>query len=275
MRILVTGHRGNVGGFVAEELARRGHEVVGFDLVCGDDLLDADAVRRAAHGCDALVHLAALAHDTAGSPERVMAVNVLGTWHVLLAAEAARVRRVVHFSSGQVFGIAEGERLPGYFPVDDAHPRLAMRPYGLSKKLGEDLCSAFTKRTGVPTVVLRPGWVWDPGMYSRIASEWAASPRSEWSPHWEFGQFVDVRDVAAAASLALEVPLTGHHRMLLCSADIAATAPSLEMAARHAPSVPIRDRAVYEREPWRALLDWSVAERVLGWRPAHSWADRG
>ena len=45
-----------------------------------------------------------------------MAVNVLGTWHVLLATEAAGADRVIYFSSAQVFGIAEGERLPDYFP---------------------------------------------------------------------------------------------------------------------------------------------------------------
>ena len=83
-----------------------------------------------------------LAHDTAGSPEQIMAVNVLGTWHVLLAAEAAGMSRVIHFSSAQVFGIAEGERLPDYFPVDDAHPRRATRPYGLSK------CSLATAGRG-------------------------------------------------------------------------------------------------------------------------------
>ena len=46
-----------------------------------------------------------------------MAANVLGTWHTLLAAEAAGMSRVIYFSSAQVFGIAEGERLPDYFPV--------------------------------------------------------------------------------------------------------------------------------------------------------------
>ena len=106
-----------------------------------------------------------------------MAVNVLGTWHVLLAAEAAGVGRVVYFSSGQVFGIAEGERLPDYFPVDDAHPRRAMRPYGLSKCLAEDLCAGFTARTGIPSVSLRPAWVLDPGMYQQIEARWRADPR--------------------------------------------------------------------------------------------------
>jgi nucleoside-diphosphate-sugar epimerase len=125
VRILVTGHRGHVGAPVASFLTERGHEVAGFDRVEGKDLLDLAAVRGAAAGCEAIVHLAALAHDTAGSPEQIMAVNVLGTWHVLLAAEAVGVARVICFSSAQVFGIAEGERLPDYFPVDDAHPRPA------------------------------------------------------------------------------------------------------------------------------------------------------
>lgn len=96
-----------------------------------------------------------------------MAVNVLGTWHVLLAAEGAGASRVVYFSSGQFFGLTDGERLPDYFPVDDAHPRRAMRAYGLSKCLAEDLCAGYTARTGIPTVSLRPAWVLDPGMYQR------------------------------------------------------------------------------------------------------------
>ena len=127
MRILVTGHRGHVGAPVAAHLKRLGHDVVGYDRVDGDDLLDVASVRRAADGCAAVVHLGALAHDRAGSPEDIMAVNVLRTWHVLLGAKAAGAGRVVYFSSGQVFGLAEGERFPDYFPVEPCHGR-AVRP---------------------------------------------------------------------------------------------------------------------------------------------------
>lgn len=275
MRFLVTGHRGHVGGTVAAQLESGGHDVAGFDLASGDDLLDSAAVKRAADGCAAIVHLGALANDTAGSPERIMAVNVLGTWHLLLAARAAAVGRVVHFSSAQVFGTAEGERLPDYFPIDDAHPRRAMRPYGLSKRLGEDLCAGFTARTGIATVALRPVWVWDPGMYQRIEARWRAEPGSEWQPFWEYGSFVDVRDVATAVLRALTVPLSGHHRLLLCAADIAATGPALDMAARLAADVPVRDPALFRRQPWRALVDCSAAARVIGWHPRYTWANRG
>ena len=35
MRILITGHRGNVGAAVTDHLERLGHEVTGFDRVDG------------------------------------------------------------------------------------------------------------------------------------------------------------------------------------------------------------------------------------------------
>jgi UDP-glucose 4-epimerase len=270
MRVLVTGHRGKVGGPVADFLRGRGHEVVGFDRAEGADVLDVAAVRRAAAGCAAVVHLAALAHDTAGTPEDIMAVNVLGTWHVLLAAERAGAGRVVHFSSTQVLGIAEGESLPDYFPVDDAHPRRALRPYGLSKRLGEDLCEAFTARTRIATVALRPVAVWDPDQRRRTGERWHAEPSAEWDPFWEYGAFVDVRDVATAVDLALTAPLDGHHRALLCASTIAASAPALDLAARLAPEVKVTDPARYRAEPWSALVDCSVARTVLGWQSRHS-----
>ena len=263
-----------MGVRVAGFLTGRGYDVAGFDWAGGADVLDLAAVRRAARGCAGIVHLAALAHDSAGSPEQIMAVNVLGTWHVLLAAEAAGVTRVICFSSAQVFGIAEGERLPDYFPVDDAHPRRAMRPYGLSKRLAEDLCEGFTARTGIATVCLRPVAVWDEAQYSRVQDRWRAQPWSEWEPFWEYGAFVDVRDVAAAVHRALTVPLAGHHRALLCAADIAATAPSLELATRLTAQVPVTDPGRYRADPRAALIDCSAAATTLGWRAAYRWSPR-
>jgi nucleoside-diphosphate-sugar epimerase len=275
VRVLLTGHRGQIGSRTSEHLERSGHVVLGFDLADGADLLDLAAVKRAAAGCDAVVHLGALPHDTAGSPEEIMAVNVLGTWHVLLAAEAAGAARVIHFSSAQALGITEGERLPDYYPIDDDHPRRAMRPYGLSKRLAEDLCEGFTARTGIATLSLRPVAVWRPDTYARVAEERAAEPRSEWEPFWEHGAFVDVRDVARAVEDALAVALCGHHRALLCADDIAASAPSLELAARLAPGVPVRGPERYEADPWRSLVDCSAAAALLGWHPCHRWSDRG
>jgi UDP-glucose 4-epimerase len=275
MRILVTGHLGNVGAVVAGHLADKGHEIVGFDIADGHDVLDAGSVRRAATGCTAIVHLAALAHDSAGTPEQIMAVNVLGTWHVLLAAQAAGVTRVVHFSSAQVFGTAEGERLPDYLPLDDAHPRRAGRPYGMSKLLSEDLCAGFSGRSGIVTICLRPVAVWLPDTYQRAEMRWQAQPASEWTPYWEFGAFVDARDVASAVDCALAAPIDGHVRAVLCADDGAASAPSLEMAGRLTPDVPVRGPERYRADPHRALVDCSTAKTLLGWQPRYRWSARG
>jgi UDP-glucose 4-epimerase len=274
MKVLVTGHRGKVGVGIAEHLRGCGHAVGGFDLAEGVDLLDLSAVQEAAVGCAAIVHLGGVAHDSAGTPEQIVAVNVLGTWHVLLAAEAAGVTSVIHFSSVQALGIAEGERLPDYFPIDDEHPRRAIRPYGLSKRLSEDLCEAFSARTGIATLSLRPVSVWQPETYARVASQRRADPESESQPFWEYGAFVDVRDVAAAVSRAVEVRLSGHHRALLCAADIAGSAPSLELARRLCPGIPIKSPERYRTDPTRALVDCSAAETLLGWRPRHRWSDQ-
>jgi UDP-glucose 4-epimerase len=202
-------------------------------------------------------------------------VNVLGTWHALLAAQAAGVTRFVHFSSAQVFGAAEGERFPDYLPLDDRHPRRAGRPYGLSKVLSEDLCAGFSARSGIATVSLRPVHVWQPEFYQRAEMRWQADPALEWNPHWEFGAFVDARDVATAVDGALVAPLEGHVGALLCANDIAASAPSLEMARRLTPDVPVRGPGRYRADAHRALVDCSTAKTLLGWQPRYRWSARG
>jgi nucleoside-diphosphate-sugar epimerase len=274
VRVLLTGNRGKIGRVVEASLRDAGHEVVGFDVAAGDDLRDAHAVRVAARGCHAVVHAGAIARDRGGSPEEIMATNVLGTWHVLLAAQEEGLERVVAFSSAQVFGTAQGERAPDYLPLDDDHPRRAVRPYGLSKRLGEDLCEAVTAATGIPTVCLRPFAVWNDDDYARVDARRAADPESEWTPFWEYGAFVDVRDVAEACLAALAVPDPGHARVVLCAPDISATAPSRELAARLLPDVPWRGGPEYDADPWRALVDSRETERVLGWRPHRRWSDR-
>ena len=135
--VLITGSAGQVGGGLAERLGGDdGWALRSFDIKDGDDLRDESAVLSAADGCDVIVHAGAIAHDSAGSPADIVATNVLGTWHVLLAAEEHRVSRVVYFSSAQVFGFAEGEGTPAYLPVDDRHPLRAARPYVAREVLG-------------------------------------------------------------------------------------------------------------------------------------------
>jgi UDP-glucose 4-epimerase len=202
---LVTGSRGQVGHRLLGALKESGWEPRGFDLLSGGDLRDEGSVLAAAEGCDLIIHAGAIAHDSAGTPANIVATNVLGTWHVLLAAEQWHASKVVYFSSAQVFGFAEGEGTPDYRPVDDDHPLRAARPYGMSKRLAEEMCSAWTSRTGIPTVVLRPVMILnDEGL--EVITESDA----------ELGAFIHVDDVVDAAMRAVNSAITGHHRMTLC-----------------------------------------------------------
>lgn len=203
--VLVTGASGQVGARLLDRLEAAGWDARGFDIRTGQDLRDEGAVLAAAAGCGAIVHAGAIAHDSAGTPAEIVATNVLGTWHVLVAAERFGVSRVVCFSSAQVFGFAEGEGTPDYVPVDDAHPLRAARPYGMSKRLAEEMCSAWTSRTGIPTVVLRPVMILDDHGLTLVAEADA-----------ELGAFVHVDDVVEAALRALNADVDGHLRVTLC-----------------------------------------------------------
>jgi nucleoside-diphosphate-sugar epimerase len=202
--VLLTGSAGQVGRAAGPALERNGWEVRPFDLADGADLRPETAVSDATRGCDAVVHAGAIAHDKAGTPADIVATNVLGTWHVLLAAEAHGVSRVVYFSSAQVFGFAEGEGAPAYLPVDDRHPLRAARPYGMSKRLAEEMCAAWTARTGIATIVLRPVMI--------LTDESLAVAEREQA---ELDSFVHVDDVAAAVALALAADVPGHVRVTL------------------------------------------------------------
>lgn len=203
--VLVTGSEGLVGAAIADRLRRAGWEVRSFDLARGDDLRDEGAVVAAMAGCDAVVHAGAIAHDSRGTPAEIVATNVVGTWHVLLGAETHGVQRVVYFSSAQVFGFAEGEGTSAYLPVDDSHPLRAARPYGMSKRLAEEMCEAWTSRTGIPTVVLRPVMILSEETLARTDPTAA-----------ELGAYVHLDDVVDAVVKSLTADLPAHSRLTLC-----------------------------------------------------------
>jgi nucleoside-diphosphate-sugar epimerase len=254
-------------------LQTAGHEVVGFDLKRGQDLADLPALLDADTGCTAIVHSAALPSNHAGTPDQIFMTNVTGTEHVLQAARAVGAARFVYFSSVQVFGAFSGEQPPAYFPLDDDHPRATTSDYGLSKCQGEDLCSAAASESEMTTVALRPAAVWGPKEYRRITDLRRRKPEREWEPFWEYGMFVDERDVNSAVLLALEVPLPRYSAMTLCASDFSGTAPTLDLVERLTPDVAWRDgtRQRYEAEPWRALFDTTAARELLGWAPQHTW----
>ena len=136
MRVLVTGSEGMVGTEVQTLLAANGHAVVGYDLLHGQSILDMNTLTKAASGCDAIIHLAVSENQVSESEE--MQINLLGTWNVLLAAEAAHVSRVIYISSVDALGIFQGEGIPSIcrlmMRIRPSHAQLTRLPSGSPRK---------------------------------------------------------------------------------------------------------------------------------------------
>src|SRR5947207_5260469 len=120
--IFVTGATGLAGANVCKLLVERGDSVralaraladtepldaLGVEIISGD-ITDPHDVRRAATGADAAIHSAALLGGASQHLPDFEAVNVQGTRHVLDAAEALGMRRVVAVSTGTFFDTAGG-----------------------------------------------------------------------------------------------------------------------------------------------------------------------
>jgi nucleoside-diphosphate-sugar epimerase len=175
VKVLVTGATGFTGGHLAQYLAGRGDEVralvrprsrerfdrsplpaTGVTAVEGD-LMDADSVRHAVDGAEVVYHIAATYRE-AGQPDSTYrAINVEGTKHILEAARAAGVRRVVHCSTGGVHGHIENP------PATEDAPFNPGDVYQETKLAAEKLAREFGNSTGLDVVVARPIGIYGPG----------------------------------------------------------------------------------------------------------------
>ncbi|NLC58827.1 MAG: NAD(P)-dependent oxidoreductase [Armatimonadetes bacterium] len=281
MKVLVTGSAGRIGRQIVAALRAAGREVRTLDRRAMPEpdhwpasVLDAMEVRRAVQGCEAVVHLAAIPNDRAGREEEVFRTNVLGTWNVLQAASEAGVGRVVFFSSIQAIGLTGTERKPEYLPLDDAHPRRSLRPYSLSKGVGEDTCRYFSDSSGITTICLRPTLVADAEMYPHWLPDSDASARYRRWGASDFWSYVDIADVVDATLLALEAEGIQHGRYLLAASDTYSLTPTTDLLAEYFPDVPLHlPEEALAADPYHGLIDTSAAEQALGWRPKRSWRD--
>lgn len=268
MRVLVTGSAGRVGRAAVTALEEAGHGVVPFDRALGDDVLDLSAVRERMSGCDALVHLAAIPDDHIAPETETLGSNVAGLWSVLDAARELRVARVVSMSSIQASGVSQSQRDPDYLPLDDEHPSYPLRPYPLSKLLGEHACATFTRATGVPTVSLRPPNVLAPEEYAAWQERRRRIAEVD-DPVWNYGSWIDARDLATAVEAGVTAPVTGSIALFVAADDIASNRPGRDVLAERYPHVPWRGPA--DCGPYDALVSSARAKQVLGWQPQHRW----
>lgn len=212
---LVTGAAGYLGRYLVSGLVSRDERVRAFDLSGCDqaepraewrlgDVRDAGALRGACQGVEYVYHLAALIPQRKADAETLQAVNVGGTRHLLDAARASGVRRVVYLSSVEIYGI------PSVVPCPEDGLLAPLGEYGRSKIAAEALCREEAER-GLEVVILRPPTVVGPGLDEPFLVGLLGDIR-DGRPVRLIGrgenrfQFVHVEDVVAACLLAAEHP---------------------------------------------------------------------
>ena len=128
------------------------------ELVEGD-IRDPAAVGRLCAGAEGatVFHLAGVIHPP-GKIGLLHEINTVGTRHLLAAATAAGVRRVVATSSNSPAGVS---RDPNHL-FDESSPYRPYMAYGRSKKAMEDDLNEAQRSGALETTILRPCWFYGP-----------------------------------------------------------------------------------------------------------------
>ena len=285
MRAIVTGGAGFIGSHVVDALVERGDEVhVLDDLSTGRrervaagarlhvaDIRAPDEVFDAVRP-DAVLHLAAQAdvRTSVERPDHDADVNVLGTLRVVEAARRHGARLVFTSTGGAIYGECDGS-------APETAERRPLAPYGTSKLCGEEYLATWNRLYGTGHVTLRLGNVYGPrqephgeagvvAIFMGLLNEGGA-PKI-YGDGRQTRDYVYVLDVVRATLAALERDAGAVFNI---GTGVETSVLELyEAVQRVAGSVRAADLAPARLgELQRSVLDVSLAERELGWRPQH------
>jgi nucleoside-diphosphate-sugar epimerase len=273
-RVAVTGGSGKAGEAVVHDLQAQGLEILSIDIAASRnpddstlivDLTDLGQTIEALAGFDAIVHLAAIPAPNVIPDGETFRINTMSTYNVFSAAAQHKVKRVVWASSETLIGLPFVREQPRYVPIDEDHPRLPEFHYALSKLVGEEIATQFSRWTGIPFTALRISNIMTEIDYERFPSWWD-DPEIR---AWNLWGYVDARDVALAVRCSLTAPAQGAEAFLIAASDTCMTRPSGDLLAEVYPMVPTT-RPVNGHE---TLLAIDKAQSMLGYQPQHSWRD--
>jgi UDP-glucose 4-epimerase len=175
-RAIVTGGAGFIGSHVVEALLARDVETIVIDnfasgkeenvkpftsnpkfTLAAESVTDFDAIAPLFKGVDVVFHQAASKFTVClEDPRKDLEVNAKGTFNILEASRLAGVARIVHASTGSVYGEPES------FPQRESDKTDPTSFYGTSKLAGEKYCGVFRNLYGTRAAILRYFHVYGP-----------------------------------------------------------------------------------------------------------------
>ena len=175
-RAIVTGGAGFIGSHLIEGLLKAGIEVISIDsYIAGKkenltdfhsypdfnevncDITDYRKLEPYFEGVDIVFHeVASKMTVCLEDPRKDLAVNAEGTFNVLEASRKHAVKKIVHASTGSVYGTAL------YYPTDENHPLNPTSYYGVSKLAGDRYARLFSDFFNMDVTILRYYHVFGP-----------------------------------------------------------------------------------------------------------------
>lgn len=148
MKILCTGNRGFVGSETQKLLEKEGYQVIGYDLMLGQDIRDSQQLAEVVshEKPNRILHLAAIARfaDADKDPKLAHETNVIGTANVVYVAKKFHIP-LVYSSTGSVYMPIEKEG-----QIKEDWPAKGNSVYGCTKYQGE-----LYVREHTPYIILR------------------------------------------------------------------------------------------------------------------------
>jgi UDP-glucose 4-epimerase len=303
--LLVTGGCGYIGSHMVKYLLDAGHKVTilddlssGFrDSLLGGALVVGDfgnltflANLFSSEKFDGILHFASFIQvgESVVNPEKYYQNNVANTLTLLKAMKDYCLVPLIFSSSAAVFGE------PIYVPIDEAHPRQPINPYGMSKYMVEAILRDFDRAYGLRSVALRYFNAAGADPATRIgerhkpethliplalqavlgsSSELKVFGRDYETPDGTcIRDYIHVNDLAQAHLLALEYLWKGNQSSVFNLGNGAGFSVKevLDTIAKVTKTeVPVEDVARREGDPARLIADATRAKTILGWKPIY------
>ncbi len=274
MKILITGNLGFVGSETTKLLEAKGHVIVGYDIMNGQDIRDAGQLDSFVGQVmpDRILHLAAIARfaDADNDPLLAYETNVRGTQNVSLVAGKYHIP-VVYASTGSVY-----MPIVGTPPITEAFPGKGNSVYGCSKYAGE----LFIKKNCNPHyIILRYAHLYGKekrmhgligGFIDRI--KFGLAPVLYGGK--QSNDFTYIKDVAEANLLALTAPWDKWNQVynIGTGEELTAEEAGKAIIAATGSKLKIEKRAQRTVDPDRFFYDPKKAEVMLGFKAKYDFA---